>query len=522
LLAILLTALPLLFVTPSFAANGYLETAAMWQKLDQDAAQYSLFLQNFYAEVESQIGSDKSKLNQEFARRLNIKYPGSKYHSSFGVLAVNNYSLLTFDSSWKVTTIQQTFGSLQKKYDFRNLALQISNGPNSIGIKLDPDRPEKAFYTFVDIPAISVTAQRVWEKKGNKKGIPQPLKDILNDAYAYSLVGRDNMRMDKLAESMVTDEATRQLVLRIADEIYTAQVAPAASAVPPIAKQHPTPPQAKPSPSLFKLIPWYLWLAIIAIAVLKALTSGRQRRPQPKRNTVWDKTGDFSMSERKAAKNSSHSPRQKEPAPVVLSTLQHKVVNEWTPEILSALEWKRFETVCAEYLRLIGFDPKETRIGADGGVDIWIYKEGDDRPFGIVQCKAWNTYKVGIKPVRELYGVMSAEKVANGLFITSGTFTSEAMTFAEGKLITLFSGQEFLSKIKSLTEKDQATLLNIATAGDYRTPTCPQCGIKMTLRQGVDGKRAFWGCIKFPKCRSTLVYKKAEDEVPVPVPDWAY
>lgn len=224
-------------------------------------------------------------------------------------------------------------------------------------------------------------------------------------------------------------------------------------------------------------------------------------------------------------KTPDHDSRAGQPSttdlPVPLSP-RPQVDSVWSPEILSALEWKRFETVCAKYLRMIGYDPKETRIGADGGVDIWIYKEGDDRPFGIVQCKAWNSYKVGVKPVRELYGVMSSEKVDNGLFITSGEYTSEAITFAEGKLITLFSGQEFLAKIKSLAENDQKTLLNLATAGDYRTPTCPQCGIKMTLRNGADGKRAFWGCVKFPKCRATLVYKKSEKEKPVPVPDWAY
>lgn len=195
---------------------------------------------------------------------------------------------------------------------------------------------------------------------------------------------------------------------------------------------------------------------------------------------------------------------------------------DWTPEILSALEWKRFETVCAEYLRLIGYDPKETRIGADGGVDIWIYKQGDERPFGIVQCKAWNSYKVGVKSVRELYGVMAAEKVNNGLFITSGVFTSEAIAFAEGKLISMFSGHEFLSKIKQLSEENQKTLLTIALEGDYRTPTCPQCGIKMTLRAGVGGRKSFWGCVKYPKCKATLGYKKSEEQKPVPVPDWAY
>jgi restriction system protein len=252
------------------------------------------------------------------------------------------------------------------------------------------------------------------------------------------------------------------------------------------------------------------------ISAFKTLSDKKPLAPAPKRTG-----GPIVPGERKSL---DHGSRSGQPAITALPVpvAPRQADDGWTPEILAALEWKRFETVCAEYLRLIGFDPKETRIGADGGVDIWIYKQGMERPFGIVQCKAWNTYKVGIKPVRELYGVMSAEKVANGLFITSGTFTSEAMTFAEGKLITLFSGQEFLAKIKSLAEKDQATLLNIATAGDYRTPTCPQCGIKMTLRNGVDGNRAFWGCVKFPKCRATLVYKKAEIEEPDPVPDWAY
>jgi restriction system protein len=203
-----------------------------------------------------------------------------------------------------------------------------------------------------------------------------------------------------------------------------------------------------------------------------------------------------------------------------MSTLpRHQVANGWTPEILGVLEWKRFETVCAEYLRLIGYNPKETRIGADGGVDIWIYKQGMERPFGIVQCKAWNTYKVGVKPVRELYGVMSHEKVANGLFITSGVFTSEAIAFAEGKLITMFSGHEFLAKIKQLSEEDQKTLLMIALEGDYWIPTCPQCGIKMVLRQGPGETKSFWGCVKYPKCKATLGYK-SEIVGPVAGSDW--
>jgi restriction system protein len=182
---------------------------------------------------------------------------------------------------------------------------------------------------------------------------------------------------------------------------------------------------------------------------------------------------------------------------------------KWSAEVLSSLEWKRFETVCAEYFRLTGYVPKETRIGADGGVDIWVYKPGSEKPFGIVQCKAWTTYKVGIKPVRELYGVMAAEGVANGMFITSGEFTNEALEFAEGKKLRLISGEMFLDFIGKLPAEKQQELLALAVEGDYRTPTCPRCGVKMKLREKRGSGRDFWGCVRFPRCKATLVYKSA-------------
>jgi restriction system protein len=182
----------------------------------------------------------------------------------------------------------------------------------------------------------------------------------------------------------------------------------------------------------------------------------------------------------------------------------------WSSKLLSALEWKRFETVCAVYLRMIGLEPEETRIGADGGVDIRVYRPGKEKAVGIIQCKAWTTYKVGVKPVRELYGVMAAEGIATGKFMTSGEFTREALEFAEGKKLRLISGARFLAAIKRLPEEKQQELLDVALEGDYRTPTCPRCGIKMKVRQGRGSGRQFWGCPGFPRCRATLVYKPEE------------
>lgn len=181
---------------------------------------------------------------------------------------------------------------------------------------------------------------------------------------------------------------------------------------------------------------------------------------------------------------------------------------KWSKQLIDSLEWKRFEDLCAEYFKEKGYKVNVTKLGADGGVDIYIFKESysSTKPFGIVQCKAWNTYKVGVKPVRELFGVMASEKTPLGIFITSGTYTKEAEEFSEGKNLKLLSGLSLLKLIESLPEESQKKLLENITKGDYSTPSCPSCGIKMVIR---NGRNKFWGCVKYPKCRNTLHLKKA-------------
>ncbi len=191
---------------------------------------------------------------------------------------------------------------------------------------------------------------------------------------------------------------------------------------------------------------------------------------------------------------------------------------QWGMSVIQMMEWKRFEIVTREFLKMTGYDAHETKVGADGGVDIRVTKPSNDTFQGIVQCKAWNSYRVGVKPVRELYGVMAAEKATAGMVITSGTFTAEAEEFAKGK-VKLISGVNFLELIRKLPPEKQQRLLDIALEGDYQTPTCPQCDLKMTLRENKSGKNPgskFWGCVRYPHCRQTLVYTGNGSRVRLP------
>ncbi len=174
---------------------------------------------------------------------------------------------------------------------------------------------------------------------------------------------------------------------------------------------------------------------------------------------------------------------------------------EWSIELLRKLEWHRFETLCAEYFRQLGKRVETITHGADGGIDARIYAQDSKILEYAVQCKAWSS-QVGIKPVRELFGVMVHESAGKGIFMTTSTFTDDATKFAaeHNDKLFLVDGQRFIKMIGMLPEEKRAQLLAFATEGDYTTPTCASCGIKMVWRSKGD----FWGCQNYPRCKSTL------------------
>lgn len=182
---------------------------------------------------------------------------------------------------------------------------------------------------------------------------------------------------------------------------------------------------------------------------------------------------------------------------------------EWSLDLLRDLEWKRFEDVCQQFYALKGIKSETTPLGPDGGIDIRLYQDDTDTPTSIVQCKAWGERNVGIKPVRELLGVMAHEKIEKAFFMASGNFTEEAKQFAQANRITLITGEMLLAMIQRLSDADQKALLAFATDGDYRTPTCPTCGIKMRHVPGTSGRPDFWGCQNYPRCRQKLGMRAA-------------
>lgn len=177
----------------------------------------------------------------------------------------------------------------------------------------------------------------------------------------------------------------------------------------------------------------------------------------------------------------------------------------WGPDVFRVIEWRRFEAVVEALFQQAGLETKSQSHGADGGVDIWLYAgQKAEAPLGLVQCKHWTSRPVGVDKIRELRGVMAAQKVGRGIFATTASFTAEATRFGRENGIDLLDVDRLLAMIAKRTPEQQRALLDVALEGDYWRPSCASCGTKMVERTSDKTGDAFWGCSNFPRCKNTL------------------
>jgi restriction system protein len=181
-------------------------------------------------------------------------------------------------------------------------------------------------------------------------------------------------------------------------------------------------------------------------------------------------------------------------------------------EDIRSLSWRQFESLVGEGFRRRGYRVLENaRDGADGGIDLVLRKDADTF---LVQCKQWKTSKVGVRPIRELLGVIAARDAAGGFFVTSGTYTEEARSFAAQTSIELIDGPALEQIVLDArrpepfldpTEGRRRTAMHSINEAD--APSCPQCRgamVRRTALRGPHAGRDFWGCLQFPICRGTI------------------
>lgn len=183
------------------------------------------------------------------------------------------------------------------------------------------------------------------------------------------------------------------------------------------------------------------------------------------------------------------------------------------PETIDTLTWQQFELLLAEAMRRRGYAvrPSGGR-GPDGGVDLRLSRNGEST---LVQCKHWKASRVGVGPVRELRGVMVADGAQRGMLVASGSFTSEARSFAAATGVELIDGKTLWPMIRAVQNAPASErspmaappVPTVTASGNDMLPACPRCGAAMERRiakRGPNTGKPFFGCSRYPQCRSTL------------------
>lgn len=204
-------------------------------------------------------------------------------------------------------------------------------------------------------------------------------------------------------------------------------------------------------------------------------------------------------------------PANKNPYLKVSKKIRHAEVDFFTDakadkillSLIKTIDWSLFEDLCLDYIKSQNCEANKTAHGADGGIDIeFFYNKGKK---GIVQCKRFSKADVGVQLVRELYGVMMAQKADKAVFITSSDFTKDARDFAETvKNFHIISGAELVDKLNKAPDELIQNILVKISSKDCLIPTCSQCNIKMVQRKAKKSGRLFWGCKNYPQCHSKI------------------
>lgn len=175
--------------------------------------------------------------------------------------------------------------------------------------------------------------------------------------------------------------------------------------------------------------------------------------------------------------------------------------SRWRAGVLRAIEWQRFEAVCATLFRQDGYVPRVNSNGTAGGAEIWLHSPLNiAQPARIVLCKHMSEAPIDTTTVTRFQSVLEKAKVASGAIVTAGRFSDEAKQLARRSHIAPVDSVNLLTVILRRSEAQQRELLAVATQGEYWRPSCPKCASKMSAREDAPGS---WVCTA-AGCATTL------------------
>lgn len=179
-------------------------------------------------------------------------------------------------------------------------------------------------------------------------------------------------------------------------------------------------------------------------------------------------------------------------------------------DYLKELDDGEFDKLIALLFKYRGYSISKKEEGM-ASVDILLKMNGETT---FVQYRHWREYEIDIAVLEELVAEMKEQSIRNGVVISTGLFTQDAIDYSHGKHLLLINGVDLslmvgeLSTMKDNSVKDEEETKDISSETMPEIePLCPICSqemIKRTARKGKNAGNTFWGCSQFPNCRGVI------------------
>jgi hypothetical protein len=225
---------------------------------------------------------------------------------------------------------------------------------------------------------------------------------------------------------------------------------------------------------------------------------------QPDVNSTWASTH---HDTRERIPSGERHPSLVMPVPAIaIESHRHHIsvttsLTDWSVDLLQELEWRRFEDLCRSYFDAVGLDARPLDSAPDSAASLQLWQPGSTS-MNAIACTIGGAATIQPNRIRALQEAQQRHKVQQAFLIGAGKFSSDAIAAGKDLGMILMDGPTLLKRILALPSKQQEELLQLAVKGDFRSPTCPVCSRKMSLRSG--DFKSFWRCTGYPECRCRM------------------
>jgi restriction system protein len=163
----------------------------------------------------------------------------------------------------------------------------------------------------------------------------------------------------------------------------------------------------------------------------------------------------------------------------------------WSTELIARMDWRQLERVVVAL-----FDAEHQHVETIGNA-VSVRDCAGNAPSSetsLILKRATSPGKTSDgKPVlAPLVAILTHRGVRRALFLKLED---------DSVLPSSLDAATLVQYLLKLTAARRDALLTLATEGDWSTPSCPTCNLKMQKLKG--GTHHFWGCQNFPKCSQT-------------------